>query len=196
VPTSPGPLSALVRHDQVGVCPECASMADLWQADSDEYDRRVRVRNERWAQRDAQRYDEFEADYFESQESCGTDPIDDELLQPSFSSSCAEAAERGANLTIRCATSVTVLHPFPLAKNGRAKGSSDEAFAAIHKPPELPLYYWSRLLPRRSASHSCGHCANAKSTALQPGSRISHTTRAHRAGIDRAVQRSAAPAGN
>ncbi|MGH3634149.1 MAG: hypothetical protein ACRDTS_08665 [Mycobacterium sp.] len=63
---------------EVGVCLGCASMADLWQTDPDEYDRRVKVRNERWAQRDAQRYDEFDADYFERQESCGTDPIDDE----------------------------------------------------------------------------------------------------------------------
>ena len=39
------------------------------------------MRNERWAQRDAQRYDEFDefdAEDFERQESYGTDPIDDE----------------------------------------------------------------------------------------------------------------------
>jgi hypothetical protein len=60
----------------VGVCSKCASMANLWQTDPDEYDRRVRVRNERWAQRDAQRYEEFDADYFEGQESHGLDPID------------------------------------------------------------------------------------------------------------------------
>jgi hypothetical protein len=63
---------------KAGTCPECASMADLWQTDPQEYDRRVRVRNERWAQRDARRYDEFDADYFERQESYCTNPIDDE----------------------------------------------------------------------------------------------------------------------
>jgi hypothetical protein len=52
----------------VGVCATCAAMADLWQTDPDEYARRVRIRNQRWAQRDAQRYDEFDADYFERQE--------------------------------------------------------------------------------------------------------------------------------
>jgi hypothetical protein len=51
-------------------------MADLWQTDPDEYDRRVRVRNRRWAQRDAQRYEEFDADYFEHQESHDLDLID------------------------------------------------------------------------------------------------------------------------
>ena len=61
---------------EVGVCSKCASMADLWGTDPDEYERRVRVLNERWAQRDASRFDEFDADYFERQEFYGTDPID------------------------------------------------------------------------------------------------------------------------
>jgi len=63
---------------KVGVCPQCASMAVLWQTDPAEYDRQVRVRNERWAQRDAQRYDEFDEFDLERQESYGTDPIDDD----------------------------------------------------------------------------------------------------------------------
>jgi hypothetical protein len=65
----------------VGACPQCVSMAQLWQDDPDEYDRQVRLRNEQWAQRDAQRYDEydeFDSDDFARQKSCGTDPIDDE----------------------------------------------------------------------------------------------------------------------
>jgi hypothetical protein len=63
------------------VCPKCASMADLWQTEPDEYDRQVKLRNKRWAERDAQRYDEFDefdAEDLERQEPCGMDPIDDD----------------------------------------------------------------------------------------------------------------------
>jgi hypothetical protein len=69
----------------VGVCPQCVSMAQLWQNDRDEYDRQVRLRNGRWAQRDAQRYeeyDEFDDDELARQEPRGTDPIDEEDVMP------------------------------------------------------------------------------------------------------------------
>ena len=70
---------------KVGVCPQCASMADLWQTDPDEYDRQVKVRNERWAERDDEWYDEddeYDADDdLEHQESCTEPNNDDELPQ-------------------------------------------------------------------------------------------------------------------
>ncbi|MGC2653198.1 MAG: hypothetical protein WA317_06265 [Mycobacterium sp.] len=58
-------------------------MAQLWQDDPDEYDRQVRLRNQRWAQRDAQRYEQHdEFDDVARQESCGLDPIDEEDVLP------------------------------------------------------------------------------------------------------------------
>ena len=66
---------------KTGVCPKCASMAQLWQNDPDEYDRQVKVRNERWAERDAQRYDaydEFDAEELEFQKLDSAGPIDNE----------------------------------------------------------------------------------------------------------------------
>jgi hypothetical protein len=56
-------------------------MAQLWQNDPDGYDRQVKVRNERWAERDAQRYDaydEFDAEELEFQKLDSAGPIDNE----------------------------------------------------------------------------------------------------------------------
>jgi hypothetical protein len=64
--------------DQDNACPGCVSMAQLWQTDPREYDRRVRERHDRWAERDMRRYEEIDAADLERQESCGTDPIEDE----------------------------------------------------------------------------------------------------------------------
>jgi len=53
-------------------------MAVPWQTDPDEYDRQIKARNERWAECDAERYDEYDELDLERQESYGTDPIDDD----------------------------------------------------------------------------------------------------------------------
>jgi hypothetical protein len=42
---------------EANVCPECVSMASLWQTDRAEYDRQVKERHEQWAERDKSRYE-------------------------------------------------------------------------------------------------------------------------------------------
>src|SRR5947209_10780331 len=48
------------------VCAECAEMAELWQSNVDEYDRRVAERNERWTENDRRRLD---AQYYADEQS-------------------------------------------------------------------------------------------------------------------------------
>jgi hypothetical protein len=60
------------------VCPECVSMAGLWQTDRTEYDRQVKERHEQWAERDRCRYEAFDAEDLGRQERYRTDPIEDE----------------------------------------------------------------------------------------------------------------------
>lgn len=63
---------------EANVCPECVSMAGLWQTDRAEYDRQVKARHEQWAERDRRRYEAFDAEDLERQERYGTDPIEEE----------------------------------------------------------------------------------------------------------------------
>jgi hypothetical protein len=55
-------VRVIYRHPfntaKVGVCLECASMAELWQTDPSDYDRLTAERNERWAANDRRRHDE------------------------------------------------------------------------------------------------------------------------------------------
>jgi hypothetical protein len=64
--------------DQDNACPKCVSMARLRQTNPSEYDRLVRERHERWAERNMHRYEEIDAADLERQEGYGTDPIEDE----------------------------------------------------------------------------------------------------------------------
>jgi hypothetical protein len=60
------------------VCPECVSMAGLWQTDRAEHDRQVEERHEQWAERDRRRYEAFDAEDLERQQRYGIDAIEDE----------------------------------------------------------------------------------------------------------------------
>ena len=64
---------------KVDACPECASMAKLWQTDPDEYDRQVAERNERWAANDRRRLEEQDDAASEEYDDDGEDnPIEQE----------------------------------------------------------------------------------------------------------------------
>jgi hypothetical protein len=63
---------------EANACPECVSMAGLWQTDRAEYDRQVKERHERWTESDVQRYEAIDAEDLARQERYGTDPIEDD----------------------------------------------------------------------------------------------------------------------